>query len=280
MAGIQVVTDSACDLTKETAEDRGIQIVPLKIRFGDEEFFDREELSTKEFWDRVITGPLIPETAAPAPGAFRRAYLDAADQGRTEVLCITMSSRLSATYQAASTAAESVTDRIQVRIVDSLTVTVGEGLLVLSAVDMAEEGKPVDEIATSLEDLMSRTRVYGLLESLDFLRRGGRIGGAAHLMGSLLSIKPVLEVREGIVEVESKQRTRQRSLRYLASKALEAGPLERLAIANGAAKDVGELQEMLNGADVAHEIVMTDLGPVIGSHAGPGAIGVCFQLAR
>jgi DegV family protein with EDD domain len=191
-----------------------------------------------------------------------------------------MSSRLSATYQAASTAAESVTDRIQVRIVDSLTVTVGEGLLVLSAVDMAEEGKPVDEIATSLEDLMSRTRVYGLLESLDFLRRGGRIGGAAHLMGSLLSIKPVLEVREGIVEVESKQRTRQRSLRYLASKALEAGPLERLAIANGAAKDVGELQEMLNGADVAHEIVMTDLGPVIGSHAGPGAIGVCFQLAR
>ena len=99
-------------------------------------------------------------------------------------------------------------------------------------------------------------------------------------MGSLLSIKPVLEVREGIVEVESKQRTRQRSLRYLASKALEAGPLERLAIANGAAKDVGELQEMLNGADVAHEIVMTDLGPVIGSHAGPGAIGVCFQLAR
>jgi DegV family protein with EDD domain len=280
MAGIQVVTDSACDLTKETAEDRDIQIVPLKIRFGSEEFFDREELSTKEFWDRVITGPLIPETAAPSPGAFQRVFLEAADQGRTGVLCITLSSRLSATYQAASTAAEAVAGRIQVRVVDSLTVTVGEGLLVLSAVDMAEENKSVDEIVTILEDLMSRTRVYGLLESLDFLRRGGRIGGAAHLMGSLLSIKPVLEVREGIVEVESKQRTRQRSLRYLASKALEAGPLERLAIANGAAKDVGELQEMLNEADVAHEIVMTDLGPVIGSHAGPGAIGVCFQLAH
>jgi DegV family protein with EDD domain len=280
MAGIQVVTDSACDLTRETADERGVRIVPLKIRFGDEELVDREELSTKEFWDRVITGPVIPETAAPSPGAFQRAFLDAADEGRTGVLCITLSSRLSATYQAACTAAEAITDRIAVRVVDSLTVTMGEGLLVLSAVDLAEEGKSLDEIAASLEDLMARTRVYGLLESLEFLRRGGRIGGAAHLMGSLLSIKPVLEVRDGIVEVESKQRTRQRSLRYLAGKALEAGPLERLAVANGAAKDIGELHEMLRGANPAHEIVLADLGPVIGSHAGPGAIGVCFQMAH
>ena len=177
MAGIQVVTDSACDLTRETADERGVRIVPLKIRFGDEELVDREELSTKEFWDRVITGPVIPETAAPSPGAFQRAFLDAADEGRTGVLCITLSSRLSATYQAACTAAEAITDRIAVRVVDSLTVTMGEGLLVLSAVDLAEEGKSLDEIAASLEDLMARTRVYGLLESLEFLRRGGRIGG-------------------------------------------------------------------------------------------------------
>jgi DegV family protein with EDD domain len=280
MAGIQVVTDSACDLTSETANERGVRIVPLTIRFGKEEFVDREELSTKEFWDRVITGSIIPETAAPASGAFQRAFLDAADEGRIGVLCVTLSSGLSATYQAACTAAESVADRIAVRVIDTRTLTAGEGLLALSAADQADQGKSLDEIAASVEDLMARTRVYGVLENLDFIRRGGRIGGAAHLVGSLLSIKPVLEVRGGVIEVESKQRTRQRSLQYLASKALESGPLERLAVANGAAKDIGEMLDMLRSANPAHDTVLTDLGPVIGSHSGPGAIGVCFQLAH
>ncbi|MGD0254616.1 MAG: DegV family protein [Acidimicrobiales bacterium] len=279
MAGIQIVADSACDLSPEMVEERAVRIVPLSIRFGEEEFVDREELSSKEFWDRVITGPVIPETAAPAPGAFQRAFLDAADEGRSGVLCITLSSRLSATYQAAYTAAQSVADRIAVRVVDSLTVTVGEGLLVLSAADQADQGKSLDEIAASVEGLMARTRVYGVLENLDFVRRGGRIGGAAHLVGSLLSIKPVLEVREGVIEVETKQRTRQRSLKYLASKALEAGPLERLAVANGAANDIGDVLDMLRPANSAHEMVLTDLGPVIGTHAGPGSVGLSFQLA-
>ena len=183
MAGIQIVADSACDLSPEMVEERAVRIVPLSIRFGEEEFVDREELSSKEFWDRVITGPVIPETAAPAPGAFQRAFLDAADEDRSGVLCITLSSRLSATYQAAYTAAQSVADRIAVRVVDSLTVTVGEGLLVLSAADQADQGKSLDEIAASVEGLMARTRVYGVLENLDFVRRGGRIGGAAHLVG-------------------------------------------------------------------------------------------------
>jgi DegV family protein with EDD domain len=279
MADIQVIADSACDLAPETVEERGVRIVPLSIRFGTEEFVDREELSSKEFWDRVIAGPIVPETAAPAPGAFQRAFLDAADEGRSGVLCITLSSRLSATYQAACAAAQLVTDRIAVRVVDSLTVTMGEGLLVLSAADQADQGRSLDEITTSIENLMTRTRVYGVLESLDFARRGGRIGGAAHLVGSLLSIKPVLEVRGGVVEVESKQRTRQRSLEYLADKALKAGPLERLAVADGAAKDIGEVLDMLSAAHPTYETMTTDLGPVIGSHAGPGAIGVCFQLA-
>ncbi len=280
MAGIQIVTDSACDLMPETVEERRVRIVPLSVRFGEEELVDREELSTKEFWDRVITRRIIPETAAPAPGKFQHAFLDAADEGCSGALCITLSSRLSATYQAACTAAQSVADRIAVNVVDSLTVTMGEGFLVLSASDQADQGKSLEEITSGVKELMARTRVYGVLESLDFLRRGGRIGGAAHLMGSLLSIKPVLEVREGVVEVESKQRTRQRSLKYLADKPLQAGPLERLAVANGAAEDIAEMLDLLRAANPEHEMVTTDLGPVIGSHAGPGAIGVCFQLAR
>jgi fatty acid kinase fatty acid binding subunit len=280
MERIQLVTDSACDLNPDMVEQRGVRVVPLSIRFGAEEFVDREQLSTKEFWDRVVTGSDVPETAAPAPGAFQRVFEEAADEGHTGVLCVTISSGLSATYQAASTAAQAVSGRIPVRVLDSLTLTMGQGLIVLAACDLADEGRGLDEISAEVESLKSRTRVYGVIESLEFLRRGGRIGGAAHLVGSLLSIKPVIEVRGGVVEVESKQRTRQRSLEYLAGRALEAGKLERLAVANGAAKDIDEVLELLRPAQPRHEMVVTDLGPVIGSHSGPGTIGVCFQLAR
>jgi DegV family protein with EDD domain len=254
--------------------------VPLSIRFGAEELIDRDELSIKEFWDRVVTGPDMPETAAPSPGAFRQAYLDAADAGCDGVVCITLSSGLSATFQAATTAAADLPVSMPVRVVDSLTVTMGEGLLTLAASEMARNGSGLDEIVAEVESLRSRTHVYGVLGSLDYLKKGGRIGGAAHLMGSLLSIKPVIEVRGGVVKVESKQRTRSRALQYLAAKALESGPLERLAVANGVARDIDELMALLENAHPEHETVMSDLGPVIGAHAGPGTVGVCYQLAR
>jgi DegV family protein with EDD domain len=280
MAGIQVVTDSACDLTPSTADAHGVRVVPLAIRFGTEELIDREELSIKEFWDRVITGPDMPETAAPSPGAFRQAYLDAAEAGCDGVVCITLSSGLSATFQAATTAAADLPVAMPVRVIDSLTVTMGEGLLVLAACEMAKDGRGLDEIVTEIESLRGRTHVYGVLESLDYLKKGGRIGNAAHLVGSLLSIKPVIEVRDGVVEVESRQRTRSRALQYLAAKALDAGPLERLAVANGVARDIDELLSLLETARPEHEMIVSDLGPVIGAHAGPGTVGVCFQLAR
>ncbi len=280
MPGIHVITDSACDLTPEMAEELGVRVVPLTIRFGDEELVDREELSSKEFWDRVVTGPHVPETAAPAPGAFQRAFLEAAGAGADGVVCVNLSSGLSATFQSARTAADAVADQVPVRVVDSLSVTMGLGLMVMTAAQRAADGTGLDAIADELEEVRDRTHVYGVVDSLDFLKRGGRIGGAQALVGSLLSIKPVIDVRNGVVEVESKQRTRSRALEYLAGKALEAGPLERLAVASGLAPDVGEVISRLAGADCAHDLVTSELGPVIGAHAGPGTIGVCFQLAR
>lgn len=279
MASTAIVTDSACDLTPSTAEERHIAVVPLMIRFGDEELVDRDELSTKEFWDRVVTGPDMPSTAAPAPGLFQKAFADAADAGRDGVVCITLSSKLSATYQAACAAAEAFGDRIPVRVIDSLSVTLGQGLLALSACDMAADGAGVDDIAAAIDEAKLRTQVYGVLGSLDYLKKGGRIGGAAHLVGSLLSIKPVIEVRDGAVDVESRQRTRTRAVQYMAQKVKDAGPLDRLAVANGAAADIDGIVSMLSGADTAHELVVGDLGPVVGAHAGPGTVGVCFTTA-
>ena len=276
MASIQVVTDSACDLSTTTTEEHYVRVVPLTIRFGAEELVDRDELSGKEFWDRVVTGPDMPATAAPSPGAFQQAFLDARDAGSSGVVCATISSGLSATYQSACTAAEAVSDRIAVRVVDTQSVTGGQGLLALAAADMASGGASLDDIAAALEDMKTRTHVYGVVDSLDYLRRGGRIGGAAKLVGSLLSIKPVIEVREGVVEVESKQRTRSRSLQYLANKAIEAGPLERLAATSGIAPDFDQVLDLLRRAQPEHELVVADLGPVVGSHTGPGSVGVCF----
>lgn len=280
MARVGIVTDSACDLTPELAEERGVRVVPLRIRFGDEELIDRVELSGKEFWDRVITGPNVPETAAPSPGDFQKAFLGAAEEGAEAVVCVNLSSKLSATYQAACTAADAVAQRIPVRVFDSLSVTMGQGLMVLAATDLVDGGAGVDQIFSELESLRTRTNVYGVLGSLDHLKRGGRIGGAAHLVGSLLSIKPVIEVREGLVEVESKQRTRARSLSYLADKVRGAGRLERLAVINGVADDIGDLVDRLADVAPVHPLVMSELGPVVGSHAGPGTVGLCYQLAE
>lgn len=276
MASIQVVTDSACDLSPTTVEERDVRVVPLTIRFGSEELVDRDELSSKEFWDRVVTGPDMPSTAAPSPGAFQEAFLAARDAGSTGVVAVMLSSGLSATYQSACSAAEAVADRIPVRVVDTLSVTMGQGLLVLAAADMVAEGRSLDDIEATLNDMKGRTHVYGAIDSLDYLRRGGRIGGAGQLVGSLLSIKPVIHVVDGVVEVESKQRTRSRALAYLANKAVEAGPLDRLGSTNGAAPDFDEVLEMLRKATSDHELVTGDLGPVVGSHAGPASIGVCF----
>jgi DegV family protein with EDD domain len=276
MASIQVVTDSACDLSPTTAEERDVRVVPLTIRFGSEELVDRDELSGKEFWDRVITGPDMPATAAPSPGAFQQAFLDAHEAGASGVVAVMLSSGLSATYQSACTAAEAVADRIPVRVVDTLSVTMGQGLLVLAAADLVSSGASLDAVATELEDMKDRTHVFGVVDSLDYLRRGGRIGGAAQLVGSLLSIKPVIHVVEGVVEVESKQRTRSRALAYLANKAIDAGPLDRLGATNGAAPDFEEVLDMLRKASPEHELVTGELGPVVGSHAGPASVGVCF----
>lgn len=279
MPGIKVVTDSACDLAPQMAEDRGVRVVPLTIRFGDEELVDREQLSTKEFWDRITTGSVIPETAAPSPGSFQTAFTEAADEGADGVVCVTLSSGISATYQAAMTAAAQVSDRIPVAVVDSLSLTMGEGLLVLGAVEVAGRGATLQEVESELIAWRDRTRVFGVIDSLEFLKRGGRIGGAQQLMGSLLSIKPVIEIRNGVVEVESRQRTRLRSLQYMADKARTAGRLERVAVANGAASDINEVLSRLQDLDTAHELIVTDLGPVVGAHGGPGTIGLCFQLA-
>jgi len=276
MARIRVVTDSACDLSADLAAEWDVSVVPLSIRFGAEEFVDQSTLSTDEFWSRCAASPVLPETSAPSAGAFQQAFEAADDDGYDGVICINLSAEVSATHQAAVAAAKAVSDRIPVRAIDSRALTMAQGLMVLDVADRARRGATLDELAVRADELIPRTKVFGVLDTLEHLEKGGRIGGARALLGSLLSIKPVVTLVEGRVEEESKQRTRGRSLRYLAGKTLDSPPISRLAVCNGAAADIDEFMAMLDGVKTEHPMVTVDLGPVVGTHTGPGTIGTCI----
>jgi DegV family protein with EDD domain len=279
MAGIRIVTDSACDLPPELADEYQIDVVPLTIRFGDEELLDRRDLTPEQFWARCASSPRLPETAAPAPGAFQEAYRRAAQEGATGIVCVNLSSALSATYQAAVTAAQAVAGEVPVRVVDSRSVSIAQGLMALTAARMAREGKALDDVAGAAEDLVARTRVFAALDTLENLKKGGRIGGAEAFLGSLLSIKPIIEVRDGVVESESRQRTRGRSLQYLVDKVRQFGEVENLAVVHARAPDLDQLLDLLAPVYPRERILVGQVGPVIGTHAGPGTIGVAFHTA-
>jgi DegV family protein with EDD domain len=271
-----VVTDSACDLPDELLAELGIELVPLRIRFGAEELVDRTELSTKEFWSRCSSFEGLPETSAPSPGQFQVAFERMASDGADGVVCVNLSSKLSATIEAARQAARALEGTFPVRVVDSLSVTLGQGLVVTEAAQQAGRGANLDAVSAAAEGMVGRLKVYGAIDTLENLKRGGRIGGARALVGSLLSIKPVIQVTNGVVEQESKQRTRGRALRYLADKVREAGPISRLAAFGADAPDMDPFLAMLDGVHPTEKVLVGDIGPVIGTHTGPGAIGVAW----
>ena len=279
MPGVRVVTDSSCDLPNDLAVELGIEIVPLTIRFGDDEFVDRRDLSPKQFWARCATSPVLPETAAPSAGAFEEAFRAAKAAGADGVVCVNLSSKLSATYQAAQMAAKTLEGELPVRVIDSLSVTMGLGNIALTAARLAAAGKSIDDVAGAADDLVHRTRVLGTLDTLENLKKGGRIGGAKAMLGSMLSLKPVIWVVDGVVEEESKQRTRSRALRYLVDKVAEQAKqgIEDLAVMHGDAPDLDEFLDMLDKHFPRENIVIGDIGAVIGTHGGPRVMGVAYH---
>jgi DegV family protein with EDD domain len=276
---VRVVTDSACDLPDDLIERLGIEVVPLTIRFGDEELIDRKELTTGEFWRRLESSPVLPETAAPSPGAFEQAFRRLAADGATGIVCINLSSQLSGTMQSAEVAAKALEGTCPVAVVDSLQVSMGLGNLVLGAARAAADGGDLDPIVADVLDRRNRTKLFGTLDTLEYLKKGGRVGNARALLGSMLAIKPVVEVKDGSVEESGKVRTRSKALKLLADRVREHGPVENLAVLDGAAPDLDQLLDLLAPLYPRDEVITGQIGPVIGTHAGPRVIGVTFQTA-
>lgn len=273
---VKIVTDSAADLTAEQVEAHAITVVPLTIRFDDDEYVDGVDLTPQGFYDKMAELNVLPATAAPSPGAFEAAFRQAGADG-DPVVCINLSAALSATMASAQTAAKAVGSDIDVRVLDSRSITAGLGLQILAAAELAESGGTADEIEALITDLSGRTRVYGALDTLDNLKKGGRIGGAQAMIGSILSIKPIIDISTGTVTEAGKQRTRKKALIWLRDKLFEMDDLDHVAVAHGCSEDFEDLIELLSPRYQRDQISVWTIGPVIGTHGGPRVIGLVWH---
>lgn len=278
MGGVAVVVDSGADLPKEPVELTPDAVVPIRVRFGDVELTDEEAATPAVFWARCRTSPRLPMTAAPSIGAYQAAFADCARRGATGVVAVTLSSELSASYQAAVAAGPEAP--IPVRVVDSRSASIGQGLVARRLLAAAHAGETLERLADLAEEVIARLRVYGALDTLDHLRRGGRIGAAQALVGSVFSFKPLIEVAEGTVRAAGRARTRARSFQALAELVAAGAPDGEILVVHGDAPDVERFLATLEAAAPSHPVAVADLGPVIGTHTGPGTIGVAFESRR
>lgn len=274
---VRIVTDSACDLTDDEVTALGVGVVPLTIRFGIEEYVDRRELSTEAFYDKLASSIDLPETAAPAPGAFVEMFRAMQIEGANQIVCITMSSQLSATMQSAQNAAKACASDLEIHVVDSQSITAGLGTLVSRAAAAASGGANAADVMAIVDDLRERQCVYGTLDTLTNLKKGGRIGGAQALLGSMLSIKPLLDLSSGAVAEAGRARTRKKAFAWLRDMVLEHAPVENLNVIHGLAPDLDDFLELLRPHVDLATVRVGLIGPVIGTHGGPRVVGVAFQ---
>ena len=275
----RIITDSTADFTRQEASALGLDIVPLRIRFGAEEYIDGVDITPHQFYEKLVESDVLPTTSQPSPAEFEAAFASALEEAG-EVVAITISSALSGTYQSAVIAAEAFGDRV--RVVDSLSASIGEQVIVRRAVQLAAEGLSAAELAGRIEAERGDVCVLALLDTLEYLKRGGRISAAAAFAGGVLAIKPVITLRDGAVVMAGKARgsknggnllnqfAEKRGIDFSRPYLLGYTGLSDALLMKYAA-DSGELWRAY-----AEELPVTAIGSVIGTHGGPGAIAVAF----
>ncbi len=279
MTRVAVVSDSASDLTPEAAAAAGITLVPLLVSFGEREYRTGVDIDVDEFY-RLLTAPgaPFPRTAAASPGTFQATFQRLLDEGADEIVCVTPGGKLSATLKSAQIARDALPDRT-IRVVDSESASLGEGLLALLAVELAGQGLGADAIATELERRRADVTLFVVLDTLEYLKRGGRISGARAAIGTMLSVKPIITLTEGQVEVTDRVRTRTRARARLLE-LLAARPVERIAVIHVQSPDVEEFaQELLDATGAGRDALsISPIGASVGPHVGPGAYGAVVLL--
>lgn len=277
---IRIVTDSTCDLPEKIVAQYGVTVVPLYINVGSESYLDGVELSRQEFYERLPGWETPPTTSTPGPETFRQAYEHLAAEGASEILSIHISISLSAILNSARLAAQQ-TDVVPVTVFDSRQLSLGTGFLVLTAAEAAAAGCSMAEIIALLEEQTARTYVFAALDTMEFLRRSGRVNGFQYGVGHLLNIKPLLKMHDGEPSSE-KVRTRRRAVRRVVELVSDIGPLEELALVHTHAPQAAEelRQQAQHLFPEGGEPLSADVTPVIGTHIGPGAVGLACVAAR
>lgn len=270
---IRIVTDSTCDIPESFLTALEITVVPVYVNVGEDSYLDGVELSRAAFYRRFAAGEVV-TTAAPSTGTFVSIYNTLAEAGATEILSLHIADALSNTSNIARLAGETAV--IPVTVLDTMQVSVGAGFLVIAAAEAAQQGKTMAEITAVLQHTSTRIRIFGMLDTLDALRRGGRVNWAQFGIGTLLQIKPILQVYQGDITVAARVRTRKRALQQMADMVQTHSPLERLAIlhVNALETAVTFQQQLTPYFPPDHPPFMVEITPAVASHFGLGAVGV------
>lgn len=282
MSNIRIVTDSTADLTPELVNRYGIKVVPLEVLADGKAYKDKIDITNDEYYEILRTAKTLPTTSQPSPAVFTDTYQALAAEGAEHIISIQISSELSGTYQSSVLAASLVADTVTVHNFDSRTATMGLGLIVLSAARMVEEGRSLEEILAQVEYMIQNSDLYFLLDSLDNLHKGGRIGKASHLFGSLLNIKPVLNLSGGVISAYEKVRGNKGNKaleRLIAILADKIDPNKKLYCTVGYCdnREIAEyMVEKLKTSVNCDEFIYLQIGSVVATHIGMGAVGLAF----
>lgn len=279
MPNVKIVTDSLADIPSGLAKELDITQVPCIVRFGDEEFRDRVDLPPTEFYRRLVASPILPTTSQPSVGTFEQVYRQLGEK-TNEIVSIHVIGDLSGTLNAARLAAKNL-PHIKIELVDSRQVSMGMGWLAILAARAAQAGQTLAQIRTLVEDAIPRVHIIGMLDTLQYAQRGGRLGKGQALVGTLLNVKPLLSVVRGeIVPVEN-VRTLKRALERLVEIVLTSGPIQDLSVIHAAAPNYADqLHEVLAETFPDEHILMSETGPVLGTHTGPGSVGIAWITGK
>ena len=271
---VKIVTDSLSDITSDLARELGITVVPLTVFFGHESFLDRVTITTDEFYHRLAHGTVWPTTTQPPPGDFINVYNKLAKE-TDEILVATLSSKLSGTYQSALQAKDMMEGKCRIEVIDSLKVAMSLGLIVISAAKAAQTGANLDELVDLVRKAIPRSHLTAYFDTLKYLAKGGRIGKAQGLLGALLSIKPILTVKDGEMSPVTKLRSRAAGMDYLCNSVAGFPKIEELAVEHCTTPDdADKLVERFSAFHPKERIYRSTISPVVGTHAGPDALAV------
>ena len=277
---IAIISDTDTSLPKSSLDEFGIRQVSITIHFDEEILKACSDITDEMLIERVNREGKLPTTAAPSPGDFSEAYQEAFDGGVDEIICLTVSGDVSATYQAALAAKELHSGK-EITVVDTKSISMGQGFMVLKAAEMAREGKNREEIIAAVEDVRDRTHLFAALETLKFMAMGGRVGNLTAEMANVFSIKPILTIKDGKLDLLEKTRTRKKAwnkILELTASGLGSGEIENVFIFHVAAKsEAKEFEKLLRKIIPCPEVIpLTEFTPGLSVHTGAGMVGVAF----